>query len=139
MDSPPDADAAHAAVATTLSGLSDAWRSRRYEDVASYFDADAVMIVPGFSGRVQGRDVLVDGYREFMDRSTLTHYVEQPPVIDIFGDTAVASYRWEMTWVTREVENKASGHDLFVLQGSEIGGRQSWRAVWRTMTFDSGP
>ena len=97
------------------------------------------MALPGFAGRVEGRDALVDSYREFMDRSTLVHYEEDPPAIDIFGDTAIATFHWSMQWVTQDVENRPAGSDAFVLR--RVGppaAANRWIAVWRTMPVESG-
>ena len=131
--------AARAAIAATLARLSAAWRDRRYDELAAVFDERVVMALPGFAGRVEGRDTLVESYREFMERATLTHYEEQPPAIDVWGDTAVASYHWEMKWLAGGVPNEAAGYDVFVLRRlPERSGAGEWVAVWRTMAVDSG-
>lgn len=130
-----DPAAARAAVARTLAGLSAAWRNRRYDELAAAFDERIVMALPGFSGRVEGRDALVASYREFMERATLTHYAEEQATIDIWGRTAVATYRWEMRWVVDSVPNQAAGSEMFIF-AQPAGGTGEWRAVWRTVAFD---
>jgi hypothetical protein len=92
------------------------------------------MIAPGFSGRVAGRDAVVESYREFMDRSTLDSYSESPATIEVFGSTAIANYRWEMVWTSGGKQDRGAGHDLFVLVREPESSR--WKAVWRTMVFD---
>lgn len=127
------------AVASTLARLSAAWQNRHYEELAISLDERVVMSLPGFGGRVEGREALIESYREFMDRVTLTHYEEEPPAIDVFGNTAIASVRWKMDWITGGADNSAAGHDLFVLHGArESAGRNDWRIVWRTMMLDPG-
>jgi hypothetical protein len=129
-----------AVVARTLAKLSAAWRNRRYDELAALLDERIVMALPGFAGRVEGRDALVDGYRDFMERATLTRYEEQPPTIDIWGRTAIASYRWEMEWSAGGESQRAAGYDVFVFRRSEESGdAEAWRAVWRTMAFDGPP
>ena len=130
-------DPTHArrAVATVLAGLSAAWQNRRYDELAANFDEQIVMALPGFSGRVEGRDVLVESYREFMERATLTHYAEEPPTIDVWGSTAAASYRWEMRWLANNVSNHAAGSEMFIFARRSADGGE-WRAVWRTVAFD---
>ena len=81
-----------AEVIQTLSGLSTAWRERRYENLAQFFAEDMVFTFPGFGGRIQGASAIVASYREFMDRVTLTAYTEAPPAVDVWEETAVASF-----------------------------------------------
>lgn len=47
------------------------------------------------------------------------------PVIDLYGNTAVAAYEWEMTYVMAGQEYSERGHDLFVLTKTQ--GR--WQAA----------
>ena len=120
-------------VAIALRRLSESWRNRRYNELGDCFHDAAVMVAPGFSGRVVGREAVVESYREFMDRSTLDSYSEAPATIDAFENTAVAHLRWEMVWTSGGKQDRASGHDLFVLVREPESGR--WKAVWRTMVF----
>jgi uncharacterized protein (TIGR02246 family) len=121
-------------VVQLLSDLSAAWRERRYENLAQFFAEDMVFTLPGFGGRLEGASAVVASYREFMDRVTLTAYAEATPVVDVWGETVVASFAWEMAWLAGGVPNRESGHDLFVFRRSAPGAQ--WRAVWRTMTFE---
>ena len=120
-------------VVQTLSGLSPAWRERRYETLAQFFAEDMVFTFPGFGGRLEGASAVVESYREFMDRVTLTAYTEATPAVDVWGETAVASFAWEMAWLAGGVPNRESGHDVFVFRRAAPGA--PWQAVWRTMTF----
>ena len=129
-------DSRTTAVADLLTRISTAWRSRRFDDLARCFDENIVMAHSGFSGRTEGRDQLVASYREFMDRATLTSYDERPPVIEVFGDTVIASYRWEMSWRDGTSANHAAGTDLFVCNCSRDRAGDTWRAVWGTMSFE---
>jgi hypothetical protein len=51
------------------------------------------------------------------------------PDVDIFGDTAIAVYAWNMTYELSGLEYRESGHDVFVFNRDQ--GR--WLAVWRVM------
>lgn len=121
-------------VARTLAALSAAWQGRRYDELAGLLAEDMVFALPGFGGRLEGAAAVVASYREFMERVTLTAYEEAAPAVDVWGDTAVASFRWEMAWLAGGVPNREAGHDVFVLRRAAAGA--PWRAVWRTMTFD---
>lgn len=86
--------------------------------------------IPGQTPRLEGRDAIVASYREFMDRITLTSYRDLHSV-DVWGETAVASFRWDMAWLAGEVPNHETGCDVFAFRHAD--GR--WLAVWRTMIF----
>jgi uncharacterized protein (TIGR02246 family) len=120
------------AVRAVAARISAAWQERRYDDLGDLFAEDMAFTFPGMAGRVEGRDAIVASYREFMDRITLTSYVEDPLVVQVWGDTAVAGFRWEMAWLAGGVPNQATGHDVFAFRLTERG----WRAIWRTMSFD---
>lgn len=130
-----DPAATRAAVADTLSRLSSAWRERRYDELAEVFDEHIIMMLPGFSGRIEGRNALIESYREFMDRTTLTHYEEAPPTIDVWGSTAVTAHRWTMRWLDAGVASEAAGAEVFIFSRQYAGAGQ-WRAVWRTIALD---
>jgi uncharacterized protein (TIGR02246 family) len=133
VDHEPAAGSAREAVRSVVGRISAAWQSRRYDELAGCLDEDVVLVAPGFQERLEGRAAFVQSYREFMESATITKYKESPPAIDVWGDTAVASYRWEMSWNAAGTSNHEAGHDIFVLRREGAG---DWRAVWRTMTVE---
>lgn len=122
----------------TLQRISAAWRDRCYQELAILFDENIVMVLPGLSARIEGRAAVVDSYMEFMEHSAVGDYWEDEPTIDVWGDTAIASYRWEMTWVSGGISENAAGYDVFTFS-RRTDGDQGWRAVWRTMALDVSP
>lgn len=121
-------------VADTMAKLSAAWRERRYNDLAQFLATDMVFALPGFGGRLEGSAAVVASYKEFMDRVTLTKYEESLPAVDVWGDSAVATFSWEMHWLAGGVPNHECGHDVFVLRRANASA--PWRAVWRTMVLE---
>src|SRR5262245_28542902 len=116
-----------------LAGMSAAWQGRRYDSLAQFFADNMVFALPASSARLDGARAIVEGYREFMDRVTLTEYREEDPCIDVRGGTAVVTFRWEMAWLAGGVRNREAGHDVFVFRRDSGA---PWRAVWRTMSFE---
>src|SRR5436190_11934247 len=47
---------ASAAVRDVMARITAAWRERRYDDLAEVFAEDMVFTLPGFSGRLEGRE-----------------------------------------------------------------------------------
>ena len=112
--------------------ISAAWQERRYDDLGHLFAEDMVFTLPGVAGCLEGRDAIVASYREFMDRITMTSYVEDQLVVEVWGDTAVAGCRWQMAWMAGGVPNYATGHDIFAFRFTD----GTWRAIWRAMSLD---
>jgi uncharacterized protein (TIGR02246 family) len=122
-------------VRAVLERISEAWQSRRYEELSQLFAKDMVFALPEQAVRVEGRDAIVAGYREFMDRVTLTSYREDQYTVDVWGDTAVASFRWDMAWLAGDVPNHETGYDVFAFRHTD----GKWLAVWRTMLLSKPP
>jgi hypothetical protein len=136
MDVNPDLPNAQTEVSIALRRLSEAWRNRRYDELRDCFRESAVMALPGFLGRVAGREAIVEAYREFMDRSTLESYSEAPATIEAFEHTAITYYAWQMVWTSGGKQQQAAGHDLFIFERDDGSGR--WKAMWRTMLVTQG-
>jgi len=131
-------DGHRADVRVTLRRISAAWQNRHYQELATLFDEDIVMVLPGLSARIEGRVAVVESYMEFMEHAAVGDYWEDEPTIDVWGETAIASYRWEMTWVTGGITESAAGYDVFTFS-RDTDRDQAWRAVWRTMALDVVP
>lgn len=124
------------AIRGVIAALSAAWQARRYDDLSDHFDDASVIVGPGFQGRVEERSACIESYREFMERVKLTHYEEAAPTVDIWGDTAVATYRWRMEWISGGTSNNEAGHDILVLRRHRSDSGAMWKVVWRTITSE---
>jgi Domain of unknown function (DUF4440) len=87
------------------------------------------MAFPGFTGRIQGRDAFLAGFRDFCANATVQEFREDDHQIDVAGDTAVGTFRYEMLYERSGKRYLATGRDLWVFQLQE----GEWLAVWRTM------
>jgi ketosteroid isomerase-like protein len=116
-----------------LGKINDAWLKGRPEDLRAVLDRcfhdDIVIKGPGFQAMGRGKEACVKSYADFERQARVRSCQLSEPEIDHAGDTAVATYSWEMTYELDGHEYHESGHDLFVL--TRIQGR--WQAVWRAM------
>ena len=119
-------------VADALRRINDAWVCGHAADMADDLDERVVVVQPGFRDRVEGREAAIDSYREFVESAVIHWYAESDLVIDTFGETAVATYGWEMDWEMDGERHVEAGHDVFVFR--KLGAR--WVAVWRTLTVE---
>jgi hypothetical protein len=109
--------------------INQAWIDGRVEDLAPMVHPEIVMVSPGFSGRIQGLEDFLAGFRDFRQNATMQEFREQDHHVDVAGDTAVATFRYEMVYERSGQRYRAKGRDLWVFQKQ---GR-AWIAVWRAM------
>lgn len=109
--------------------INQAWRKGGYEELEQYFHKDIVIVPPGFEQRVMGRDVCIRSYRDFGTSAIIREYAESEPTVDVWGDTAVATYSFEIAYEVGGKNSRERGNDVFVF--SRQNGK--WLAVWRTL------
>jgi ketosteroid isomerase-like protein len=122
-----------AVIRDRLTRINEAWQHHRSDAMARVlsecFASDVVMRGPGFSLAGEGREAAVQSYVDFTNQAEVKAFNAEDPTIDVAGDTAVAQYQWQMTYVLAGQEYTDAGHDLFVF--SRIDG--SWLVVWRAL------
>jgi len=116
-------------VAEAMRAINQAWLEKRVDDMAPALDPDIVMVFPGFSGRMRGREQFLAGFRDFVQSATIDELHDRGQQIDVVGDNAVVMFPYEMLYSRSGERYRATGRDLWVFQkrGS------TWVAVWRTM------
>src|SRR5687768_12409423 len=78
--------------------LNRTWSQGDAKDLRGFFDADIVIIGPGFQGRSLGRDAAVASYVDFRAHATVITFAEREPEIDVNGQTAVVSYTFDIAY-----------------------------------------
>ena len=68
----------------------------RPEKLEEYSHEDMVIAFPGFGRRGVGKRACVERYEAFVSEATIRDLKESQPLIDVWGDAAVASYRFEL-------------------------------------------
>lgn len=111
-----------------------AWASGAVHQVADLFDDAAVLVAPGLQGRLEGREAIVKSYEDYVHHARTHAFEELEHAIDIFGDTAVATYRFSVRYTLNgeEGERDDTGQEILVLRRGAGG----WKAIWRTQFAD---
>jgi Domain of unknown function (DUF4440) len=118
-----------AAVAEEMRLINNAWLGGSVDDMEASLHPDIVMALPGVAGRVQGRDALLAGFRDFCDNAKVHEFHDREMHIDVAGRTAVVTIQYEMIYERSDTRYRATGRDLWVFERHG----DSCLAVWRTM------
>jgi uncharacterized protein (TIGR02246 family) len=111
-----------------------AWTSGNPRGVAPLYAEDVVMVTPGISGRVVGRDAMVDGYVEYCNQARTHSFKELEHDVDVRGDVAVATYRFAVRYEIGGHVFDDIGQEILVLSRT----KDRWLVIWRTqMTLES--
>lgn len=113
----------------TVRRVNEAWLQGRVERMRDVLHERIVAHRPGFTVCDVGRDACIRGYAEFASRAAITSFTVSDVAVDVFGDLAVATYRFAIAYELGGERVDATGHDIFVLQRDE----GSWLVVWRSL------
>lgn len=115
--------------AASMRRINAAWLAGAVDDLVPLLHQDVVMAFPGFAGAVQGRDGVLAGFHDFCENAKIEHFREYDHRVDVVGEVAVVTFRFEMVYERSGERSRSTGRDMWVLQRE---GRR-WIAVWRTM------
>ncbi|MBF0170450.1 MAG: nuclear transport factor 2 family protein [Nitrospinae bacterium] len=109
----------------TIRALNDAWTRGNPDDLSLYFHPRMVAITATDQERLTGGAACIAGWKGFCDAATIHHWEEREPTIEIFGDAAVVTYYYDMSFTMGGRTIALAGRDMFTLVRE--GGR--WLAV----------
>jgi ketosteroid isomerase-like protein len=115
--------------AAAMRQINQTWVNGRVEDLAPMVHAEIVIVLPDFAGRIQGREPFLAGFHDFCKSATIHEFQEHDQQVDVAGNTAVITFRYQMVYQRAGERYRATGRDLWVFQ--QEGG--AWIAVWRAM------
>src|ERR1700722_2895068 len=116
-------------VTAAMRQINQAWIDGQIGDLAPMLHPEIVMVFPNFAGRIQGRDDFLAGFHDFRQNATLQEFREHDQKVDVAGDSAVVTFRYEMVYERSGNRYRSTGRDLWVFQKQD----EAWIAVWRTM------
>jgi predicted lipid-binding transport protein (Tim44 family) len=115
--------------ATAMRHINRAWLDGQVQELAPLVHSEMVMVFPDFAGRIQGREAFLSGFREFLQNATIQEFRDHDHHVDVAGDTAVVTFRYDMAYERSGQRYRATGRDLWVFQKQD----KAWIAVWRAM------
>lgn len=98
----------------TLRALNDAWTLGDPARLADYFHPDMVAITASERARLVGRDACLASWQGFARAAKVHYWHETEPLIQLYGDTAVVTYYFDMAFDLGGRAVELGGRDLFV-------------------------
>lgn len=109
--------------------INNAWREGHTDDLSTLLHPDIVMVFPNFSGRSSGSSAMLAGFKDFCENAHVHEYAESNFQIDVIGNSAVASFSFDMIYERDGSKYRSTGRDLWVFSKNDL----EWKATWRTM------
>lgn len=109
----------------TLRKLNDAWTKGSPDELANYFHPNMVAIAASERLRIEGGDACVASWKSFALAARIHRWREMEPRIDLYGDAAVVTYYFDMSFDMGPQKVEMGGRDMFFFVRE--GGR--WLAV----------
>lgn len=109
----------------TLRKLNDAWTKGDGKDLNNFFHKDMVVITPMDRKRLEGRENCLAGWIGFLSLAKIHRWEEIDPKIQVYGNSAVVTYYFDMSFESGGQMTEMGGRDMFVFV--KEGGR--WWAV----------
>jgi ketosteroid isomerase-like protein len=100
----------------------------RLQDLDAFLAEDVVYVAPGGKPRSEGIEHAIESYRQFISHAQIKRFETHDHLVTQRGDTAIAEYEWQMTWVAAGAEHNEFGREVLVM-ARRAG---NWRVVWRT-------
>ena len=118
----------HEEVSRTLSSINQAWLEGRPRDLEPLLAPNVVTLLPGGS-RVEGREALVQSFVDMCENARVHGFEESDRQVDVFGETAVASFAFVLVYERNGEKYRSTGRDIWVFSRGDGG----WHAIYRTM------
>ena len=109
----------------TLRDLNETWVKGNPYNLKKYFHADMVAITPTDRKRREGREACVQDWAEFSKVAKIHSWKEIDPKIQIYGNTAVVTYYFEISFERERQKIDFGGRDMYVF----IMENNRWLAV----------
>jgi uncharacterized protein (TIGR02246 family) len=110
--------------------INAAWLEGHPEQLPELFHDRVVVVGPDGTRYGEGKDAVVESYRQFIQQATIGDFRESDGKVDLHDTVAVVSYRFDIEYTIEGKTSREHGREVMVLEKHD--GR--WLAVWRMIT-----
>jgi hypothetical protein len=102
----------------TIQALNRCWTCGDLSELPKlndFFHDSMVAITPTDKLRLEGKMACFDGWAGFCRRAIITYWKETDPKIQVYGDSAVVTYYYQLSLEMEGQNMDMAGRDMFVL------------------------
>ncbi|MCK4574429.1 MAG: nuclear transport factor 2 family protein [candidate division Zixibacteria bacterium] len=99
----------------TVKKLNQCWSAGDPDDLKEYFHERMVVFTPSDQKRLEGGQTCVASWKEFAELVEIVSWNETDPNIQIYGDTAVVTYYYELIGRMNDKPAEMCGRDMMTL------------------------
>lgn len=118
-------------IAALVADINRAWVEGHPGDLRTYFHENMIIAGPDATKMGEGREACVRSYTDFIDNAHIASFSPKEPNIDVWGNTALAFYEFEIVYLMHEKKYHETGRDVFAF--SRASENDPWLAVWRML------
>ncbi|UCD53224.1 MAG: DUF4440 domain-containing protein [Phycisphaerales bacterium] len=100
-----------------------------FDTLAPLFHDDVVVVPPGFTTHIKGRDTCLKSYEDGFSQTTFEKLEASEERVDVYDSTAVASYKYDCIWEFKGKRFEEDGYEILVCVKED----RDWKIVWRTL------
>ncbi|GHU31970.1 hypothetical protein AGMMS50256_21300 [Betaproteobacteria bacterium] len=98
---------------STVRAMNDAWTKGHPDDLVNFFHRNMIAITPTDRKRRDGNAACIAGWKGFTAAARIHRWDEIDPVIEVYGNSAVVAYYFDMSFDMGGKTIETSGRDLF--------------------------
>ncbi|MFH1708588.1 MAG: nuclear transport factor 2 family protein [Planctomycetota bacterium] len=98
-----------------IRALNTCWTKGDPQKLSEYFHERMVAITPSDRDRREGRKACVEGWAEFARGATIHSWLEHDHKVQVFQDTAIVTYYYEISFSIKSQGMEFSGREMFTL------------------------
>lgn len=118
-------DATKREIWETVRKLNDSWTKGNGKELINYFHKNMVAVTPTDRNRLEGQAACVASWSGFASAAKIHYWEEIDPKIELYGNTAVITYYFDMSFDMGGQTTKMGGRDMLVF--IKEGGK--WLAI----------
>jgi hypothetical protein len=97
----------------TVCAMNDAWTTGNPDDLSKFFHRNMVAITPTDRNRLDGGAACVAGWKGFCEAARIHRWEEIDPAIQVYGNSAVVTYYFDMSFDMGGKTINMGGRDMF--------------------------
>ena len=97
----------------TVRALNDAWTPGKPDSLADYFHPQMLAITPTDRLRRDGAAECIAGWKGFAEAAQIHSWREIDPLVRVYGDAAVVTYFYEISFEMGGRRYEEGGRDMF--------------------------